>query len=66
MSGEKIEGMTINERLWHFDLFEKFSAAARNRDNPKLVEILKEAKFSDLRANATATVLLSDPAKYGY
>lgn len=66
MSGEKIEVMTVNERLWHFNLFESFDAAARNRDKPRLIEILKEAKFSELQANETASVLLSDPAKYGY
>jgi hypothetical protein len=66
MSVESIEGMTVNERLWHFELFEKFDLAARNRDELKLIEILKEAKFSELQATETTMVLLSDPRKYGY
>ena len=66
MNGESIEGMTVNERLWHFELFEEFGVAARNRDEPKLIEILKEARFSELQATETVRVLLSDPHKYGY
>jgi hypothetical protein len=66
MNGESIEGMTVNERLWHFELFEEFGVAARNRDETKLIEILKAAKFSELQSSETARVLLSDPRKYGY
>jgi hypothetical protein len=63
---EQIEGMTVNERLAHFDLFEAFDAAVLSRDLSKIVALLRKAKFSEEQAIYTAETILSDPAKYGF
>ena len=63
---ENIAGMTVNERLYHFNLFPAFEAAAKARDLQRLIGVLLEAKFTLAQATETATVLLADPRKYGY
>lgn len=63
---EKIAGMTVNERLHHFNLFPAFEAAAKARDRQRLIGILQEAKFTLAQAAETAAVLLANPKKYGY
>jgi hypothetical protein len=63
---EQIEGMTVNERLAHFHLFEAFDAAVLSRDLSKIAAVLRKAKLSEEQAIYTTETILSDPAKYGY
>lgn len=37
---QSIEGMTVNERLHHFNLFPAFDAAVQARDRKRIVAVL--------------------------
>ena len=67
MSDEpNIAGMTVNERLVHFGLFQEFDAAVRARDKSAVIAVLLKAKFTPQQAKYTATTVLSAPRRYGY
>ena len=66
MNEDSIEGMTVNERLSHFNLFESFDNAARSQNLAVLVEVLIQARFSEEQANHTASALLANPKLYGF
>ena len=66
MNEDTIEGMTVNERLLHFNLFESFDSAARSKSFAGLVEVLIQARFSEEQANHTASALLANPKLYGF
>ena len=66
MTEPSIQGMTVNERLFHFGLFESFDLAATARDHAGLVEVLLNAQFSKQQAEETATAVLGNPAYYGF
>lgn len=63
---QTIKGMTVNERLAHFELFPAFDAAVRARDKPGMVDVLMKAAFSREQAEYTATTVLKNPEHYGY
>lgn len=63
---ESVGGMTVNERLFHYGLFESFDLAAKSRNFDALVHLLIQAKFSEEQAEQTARSLLDDPKRYGY
>lgn len=44
---EEIGGMTVNERLWHLGLFERFDACVERGDRDGLRAVLKECALSD-------------------
>ncbi len=54
-----IAGMTVNERLAHFGLFEAFDAAISSRDFFAVASVLQQAKFTDEQAFETATAVLA-------
>ena len=66
MDQQSAKGMTVNERLAHFNLFEPFDAAAKSRDFTALVRVLLQAEFSEEQAKQTASDLLANPAIYGF
>lgn len=66
MERESVDGMTVNERLFHFGLFDKFDSAVRARDSERLVQVLLLAKLSEEAAMQTATTVLANPKLYGY
>lgn len=66
MEEQFIACMTVNERLFHFGLFELFDDAARARDVPALVQVLVRAKLSEEQAMQTAKAVVADPRRYGY
>jgi len=61
-----IEGMTVNERLFHFGLVDHFDAAAKARDVSAMVRVLLQARFSEEQAQFTATTVAADPSYYGH
>lgn len=61
-----VAGMTVNERLSHFGLFEPFDAAARARDVSALVQVLLRAQLSEEQALQTASAVVADPKRYGF
>jgi hypothetical protein len=63
---ESVDGMTVNERLYHSGLIESFDLAAKSRDFGALVHLLVQAKLSEEQAEQTARGLLDDPKRYGY
>jgi hypothetical protein len=66
MDRQSVEGMTVNERLFHFGLFEAFDAAAKSLDLVAMVQVLRQAQFSEEQAKQTAGTVLADPARYGF
>lgn len=66
MKDNNNDGMTINERLHYFNLFDKFDQAIMNRDNDEIIRILKLARLSEAQAEETADAILAHPEKYGY
>ncbi len=63
---ELVSGMTVNERLFHFGLYESFDLAAKSRNYEALVRLLVQIRFSEEQAEETARTLLADPKRYGY
>ena len=66
MAKKSIEGMTVNERLFHFGLHEKFDAAARSGNVSAMMKVLFRAHFSEAQASQTAQAVASNPQRYGY
>ena len=63
---QDIEGMTVNERLFHFGLVDHFDAAAKARDVPAMVRVLLQAHFSEEQAQFTANTFGANPGYYGH
>jgi hypothetical protein len=61
-----INGMTVNERLFHFGLMPTFDEAVRSRKIEAVIAVLRQAQFSQAQAEYTATTLLANPERYGY
>lgn len=62
----KYDGMTTLERLFVAELLESFDAAAKIRDENKMVEILMKTEFSEIDARSIAETTLKNPKMYGY
>lgn len=60
-----IAGMTVNERLAHFGLFQAFDAAVDSRQLSAVVEILRRAKLTEDQAQKTASAVLANLSFYG-
>jgi len=61
MRGQSIEGMTVNERLFHFGLIDRFDAAAKARDTTAMTLVLVDARFSEEQAAQTAQTVAENP-----
>lgn len=59
-------GMTVNERLFEAGLMAEFDEAARQRDQKRMIEILKKVELPHDQAEATSDAIISSPATYGY
>lgn len=64
-SPDQIAGMTVNERLSHFELFEAFDSAVASRNLSAVVSVLLQAKLSEKQAHETASTVLANPSFYG-
>ena len=62
---DQIAGMTVNERLLHFGLFEAFDSAVATREILAVVAVLQRAKLTDQEAHETASAILANPSYYG-
>jgi hypothetical protein len=60
-----IAGMTVNELLAHFGLFQAFDTAVESRKRSAVVEILRQAKLTEAAAQETASAVLANPSFYG-
>lgn len=63
---QPIEGMTVNERLWHFGLTDEYDSAIRSKNKELAIAVLQRAKFTREQAEFTTTTTLADPQRYGY
>ena len=61
---DQVAGMTVNERLAHFDLFRAFDSAVAARDLSAVVSVLRQAKLTDQQAHQTAAAVLANPSHY--
>lgn len=61
-----INGMTVNERLFHFGLVQAFDEAMRARQAEAVIAVLRQAQFSQAQAEYTATTMLQNPERYGH
>ncbi len=66
MAEQSLEGMTVNERLYHFGLMDKFDAAARCGDVSAMKQVLLQARFAEVHASETSRAVAADPKRYGY
>lgn len=62
----KLEAMTVNERLSHLGLIAEFDQAVASGQLQDVVNVLRKAKLTDEQAQETAQTLLSNPKKYGF
>ncbi|WP_157578911.1 hypothetical protein [Rudaea cellulosilytica] len=60
-----IEGMTVNERLSHFNLFAAFDEAVKSGKLEVIVSVLRRAQFTEAQANLTASSVLANPSRLG-
>ena len=63
---DQVSGMTVNERLAYFGLFESFDAAVESRHLESVVAILCRAHLTEAQARETASTVLANPALYGF
>lgn len=66
MERQLVDGMTVNERLVHFGLVEKFDDAVRARNAKRLAQVLRLAELSEEQSLQTATAVMADPKHYGF
>ena len=62
---DQIAGMTVNERLAHFGLFDEFDAAVASRQLETVIAVLRLARLSETQAHETASAVLANPGFYG-
>lgn len=63
---QSIEGMTVNERLYHFGLTDTFDEAIRANRKDRAISVLEQAKFTREQAESTVQTILAEPKRYGY
>jgi hypothetical protein len=60
----RVDGMTVNERLFELGLMDAFDVAIARRDLD--LNILKKARLTSEQALETVNAILADPKRYGY
>ena len=63
---ENYEGMTVNERLYHFGLMDEFDKCILERDQNAAIRVLVKVKFNIIQAKETVGSILENPEFYGY
>lgn len=58
--------MTVNERLFYFDLFDEFNAAVRSKQVMAVRQVLLKVKLTEQQAQVTALAALASPERYGF
>ena len=66
MNKNELNGMTVNERLFHLNLMDEFDNSIKAKNGKLAVEILQKAQFSNEQALETVNAILNNPKKYGY
>jgi hypothetical protein len=66
MEEKKYSGMTLNEMLFESGLLKDFDKAVKDKNRPKLIEILKKIDIENKNADGIVETIFSSPSKYGY
>jgi hypothetical protein len=61
-----VQGMTINERLSHFNARREFDIAVKSQNLDAVISILQRLELTAQSAKETAQTVLSNPKYYGY
>jgi hypothetical protein len=56
--------MTVNERLSHVGIIDRWDEAARRRDREMMIALLEQVEVPD--PHLIADAVLADPKKYGF
>jgi hypothetical protein len=59
-----LAGMTVNERLSHVGIIDRWDEAARRRDRTAMVALLEQVEVPE--PHLTADAVLADPKKFGF
>jgi len=59
-----LAGMTVNERLWHVGIIDRWDEAARRRDRDAMIALLEQVEVSD--PHLIADAVLAAPQKFGF
>jgi hypothetical protein len=62
----RLDGMTVNERLFEFGLIDAFDAAVNSRNREQAISVLIRAKLSREQASQTVNAVFADPKRYGF
>lgn len=65
MSDSDVEGMTPNERLFHFGLLDAFDRARGRGDRAEMISLFHRAYFPSPDADRSVDMILADPTRYG-
>ena len=66
MNQNYLSGMTVNERLFYFNLLEKFDSCIDSNNRELAIETLCEAQLSLEQAIETVSQIFENPKAYGY
>jgi hypothetical protein len=56
--------MTVNERLWHVGIIDRWDEAARRRDRGAMIAPLEQVDVPE--PHLIADAVLADPKKFGF
>lgn len=59
-----LSGMTVNERMSHVGIIDRWDEAARQRDRNMMIALLEAVEISE--PHLIADAVLADPKKFGF
>ena len=63
---DNIAGLTVNERLFHFGLFQAFDSTVESQQISDIIKVLRLAKFTEAEVQETASAIIANPSFYGF
>jgi hypothetical protein len=65
LADKELSGMTVNERLFAFSLFDAWDEAVRERDRSQMIKILIQVAIESDQAERTTDAVLKNQKMYG-
>ena len=59
-----LAGMTVNERLFHVGIIDRWDEAVRRRDRDAMIALLERVEVRE--PHLTVDAVLADPRKFGF
>lgn len=59
-----LSGLTVNERMSHVGIIDRWDEAARQRDRNTMIALLEQIEVSE--PHLIADAVLADPKKFGF